>query len=175
MKPAKMFFVSALLFAAAGLTACEEAAVSPEPVAMTRESVGYYCNMIIADHPGPKAQIFEDGLESPLWFSSVRDALFYKTLPGEGTRIIEVYVQDSAAISDWNAPPADGPWIRLTDAVYVIGSVRRGGMGALEAVSFRSREAAENFAREFGGRVVTYSEIPTDYLTGNDGEYKRTG
>lgn len=174
MRPAKHVLMTGLMLAALGLTACKEELIAPDPVAMTRDSVGYYCNMIIADHPGPKAQVFEDGLEHPLWFTSVRDALFYRTLPGEGTRIVEVYVQDSAAISNWQDPPEDGPWIKLSEAVYVIGSAKRGGMGAREAVSFASRESAEKFRAEFGGQVVSYSEIPEDYLTGDDGEYLQT-
>ncbi len=166
--------IMAGLLVAFALTACGEEIVVPEPVAMTREAIGYYCNMIIEDHPGPKAQIFEEGMNQPLWFSSVRDALFYKTLPGEGTRIVEAYVQDSAAISNWNHPPTDGPWVKITEAHFVIGSSKRGGMGAREAVSFRVREAAEKFADEFGGQVVPYSEIPQNYLTGDDGEHQQT-
>lgn len=167
MKRSKGFLIAFLFTALLGLSACGEEADIPNPVSMTREAVGHYCNMIIVDHPGPKAQVFEDGVAAPFWFSSVRDAVFYKTLPGEGTRIVAAYVQDSAAILDWSDPPADGPWIEITEAIYVINSSRRGGMGAMETVSFSTREAAENFQSEFGGRVVAFSEIPVEYLTGN--------
>jgi copper chaperone NosL len=167
MKPKTGFLVTILLAAMVGLSACGEDPVAPTPVSMTREAVGYYCNMIIVDHPGPKAQIFEEGVATPFWFSSVRDAVFYNTLPGEGTNIVAAYVQDSAAILDWNNPPADGPWIAISDAIYVINSSRKGGMGANETVPFTTREGAENFRTEFGGEIVAFSEIPADYLTGN--------
>lgn len=167
MKVVPGFLVAILLASTAGLSACGEDPVTPTPESMTREAVGYYCNMIIVDHPGPKAQVFEEGVGTPFWFSSVRDAVFYKTLPGEGTNIVVAYVQDSAAIIDWNNPPADGPWIEITKAVYVIHSGRRGGMGANETVPFATREAAAIFQTDFGGEVVAFSEIPTDYLTGN--------
>ncbi len=160
------FYVLFLLTAMLGLAACSEEVVIPDPVPMTRESVGFYCNMIVVDHPGPKSQVFEDGVETPFWFSSVRDAVFYNSLPGEGTRILVTYVQDSAAIQDWNNPPEDGPWIKLMDAIFVIESSKRGGMGARETVPFSNVEDAEKFRSEFGGQVVSYSNIPVDYLTG---------
>ena len=167
MKHPIRFFALFLLIAMLGLAACSEEIVIPDPAPMTRESVGFYCNMIIVDHPGPKSQVFEDGVEAPVWFSSVRDAVFYNSLPGEGTRILVTYVQDSAAIEDWDNPPANGPWIKLTDAIFVIGSSKRGGMGAQETVSFSTIEDAEKFRAEFGGQVVSYSDIPVDYLTGD--------
>ena len=167
MKLPNRFFITFLFTALLGLNACSEDPDIPEPISMTREAVGHYCNMIIVDHPGPKAQVFEDGIATPFWFSSVRDAVFYKSLPGEGTRIVVAYVQDSAVISNWFDPPADGPWIEITEAIYVINSSRRGGMGAKETVSFRTRDAAESFQTEFGGEVVAFTEIPGEYLTGD--------
>ena len=44
---------------------------------MTDEALGYYCQMYLADHGGPKAQVHEKGQEQPLWFSQVSDAVVY--------------------------------------------------------------------------------------------------
>lgn len=43
------------------LAACdngEQQAAKPAPQELTREAIGHYCNMIVADHHGPKAQLF---------------------------------------------------------------------------------------------------------------------
>jgi len=170
----KPVFATILMLTALALNACKEEIAAPDPVALTRAAVGHYCNMIVIDHPGPKAQVFEDGITDPYWFTSVRDALFYKTLPGEGTRIIAVYVQDSAAIRNWSSPPSDGPWIAVDDALFVINSAMRGGMGARETVPFAKRADAETFRQQHGGEIVTLSEIPEDYLTGDDAALQQT-
>lgn len=151
------------------LAACgegQQAQAPPPPAELTREAVGYYCGMIVVDHPGPKGQIFVKGKEEPLWFSSVRDAIAFTLLPEETAEIRAIYVNDMGQATDW-ASPELGTWINAREAFYVIGSSRRGGMGALEAVPFSSRAAAEAFASEYGGRVVTLQEIPPDYILGD--------
>ena len=58
------------------LTACgdgRQVAVVTDPAPLDREAIGRYCQMIVADHPGPKAQILLDDGSAPIWFSSVRD------------------------------------------------------------------------------------------------------
>ena len=73
----------ALALFLAGLAGCNEQVSQPDPVKLTREAIGNYCNMIVADHPGPKIQVHEKGRSDPVWFSSVRDGLAYLSLPGE--------------------------------------------------------------------------------------------
>lgn len=138
----------------------------PPPAELTREAVGHYCGMTVADHPGPKGQIFVKGREEPIWFSSVRDTVAFTLLPEETDEIRAIYVSDMARATDW-ALPEPGPWISARQAHYVIGSARRGGMGALEAIPFSSKDAAEKFTREHGGRVVSFEEIPHDYILGD--------
>ena len=55
-------------------------------------------------------------------------------------------------------------WLPAEQAIYVIDSDRRGGMGALEAVPFSRREPAEAFVGKHGGQIVTWNEIPQDYI-----------
>lgn len=159
-----------LLLGLTVLSGCDDKVVPPEPVGLTREATGHYCNMIIVDHPGPKAQVFEVGQSEPVWFSSVRDALFYVRLPGEAQRVSAIYVHDMGRASSWQHPQNNGIWIEAAAAIYVIGSSRRGGMGALETVPFGQRREAEAFARRFGGKVIAFDEIPTDYILGNTGD-----
>ena len=47
---------------------------------------------------------------------------------------------------------------------YVIESRQRGGRQN-EAVPFSSREAAEAFAKEQGGRLVRFEEMPKSYIS----------
>jgi len=161
-----------LVVGVAVLSGCDEKVVPSEPVGLTREASGHYCQMIIVDHPGPKAQVFEVGRSEPLWFSSVHDALFYLKLPGEAQRVSAIYVHDMGRASTWERPQDDGIWIEATAAIYVIGSSRRGGMGAQEAVPFGQQSDAETFARRYGGNVVAFDDIPIDYIIGNTGDHK---
>ena len=41
-------------------------------------------------------------------------------------------------------------------------------MGAKETVPFETREQATKFIAKFGGRVVTYKNIPRSYILGDD-------
>lgn len=170
MNSVRRVHVSCLVGAFAVLIGCSEPAIVPDPVGLTREASGHYCQMIVVDHPGPKAQVFEVGRNEPVWFSSVRDALFYIKLPGEAQRVSAIYVHDMGRALSWEHPQDDGIWIEATAATYVIGSSRRGGMGARETVPFGQKSEAEVFARRFGGKVVAFDDIPTDYILGDAGD-----
>ncbi|MDX1605551.1 MAG: nitrous oxide reductase accessory protein NosL [Candidatus Competibacterales bacterium] len=149
------------------LTACGEdprVAAVPAPAPLDREAIGRYCRMIVADHEGPKAQIFLAGRDEPVWFSSVRDGIAFTRLPEEPKDIAAFYVNDMSD-TDW-ARPDDTTWIDARDAWYVIGSSRAGGMGAPEAVPFVSEPAATAFAAVHGGEVVRLEAIPDDYILG---------
>jgi len=163
--------VCCLVGVSAVLSGCGEPAQRPDPLGLTREASGYYCQMTIVDHPGPKAQVFEVGRKEPVWFSSVRDALFYLKLPGEAQRVSAIYVHDMGRASSWERPQDDDIWIEAAAAIYVIGSSRRGGMGARETVPFGRQSDAETFARRYGGKAVAFDDIPTDYILGDTGEH----
>lgn len=154
-----------LVFALAGCGPSEVTSAVPVPADLDRDAVGYYCGMIVADHSGPKGQLFLKGQDSPLWFSSVRDTIAFTMLPEESKDIAAIYVHDMAKATSWGSP-GDHAWIQAPQAVYVIGSSRRGGMGAMEAIPFSDSEAATSFASEYGGHVVSWEEIPRDYVLG---------
>lgn len=144
----------------------EDSAAKPAAQELTREAVGHYCNMIIADHEGPKAQIYLTGRADPIWFSSVRDAIAFTMLPDEPKAIDAIYVNDMGRAT-W-ASPEPGTWVAAEAAVYVIESRMRGGMGAAEAVPFAEHAEAEAFLAEHGGRIVTLAEVPRDYILAPD-------
>jgi len=147
------------------LFGCDETpATPPSPQALTESATGLYCGMILTEHEGPKAQIFEKGRTSPLWFTAVRDALAYTRLPGEAQSIVAFYVHDMGLAMSWEQPQTDGIWMQAQNAFYVIESVKRGGMGMTEVVPFGTKEKADQFTTQYGGRVVDFQNIPTDSL-----------
>ncbi len=139
---------------------------------MSRASVGFYCNMIVADHSGPKAQVYEKGKNKPLWFSQVRDAFAYKSMPGEAQNISIIYVHDMGQAVSYEHPQVSGIWTDAASAFYVINSDKRGGMGARETIPFKEKAKAEMFAKLNQGIVVAFNDIPLDYLWGDEGDYE---
>ena len=79
MKRALILSLSLSLLA---LAACKEEVVqTTDPVGLTAESIGHFCQMNLLEHPGPKAQVHLEGLPgAPLFFSQVRDAVAYARL-----------------------------------------------------------------------------------------------
>jgi copper chaperone NosL len=130
---------------------------------MTDEALGYYCQMDIAEHDGPVAQIFRAGFDQPIWFSQVRDAIAYTRLPEETDEVTAFYVSD---MTEAQAGGRSDPiaWVDAEEARFVIGSTLAGGMGAPEAVPFADPDAAATYAASQGGEVVTLAAIPDDYV-----------
>lgn len=165
----KRFTIAALLAAGAALAACDDKpkdAALPPPHMLTVEAVGNYCGMNLVEHAGPKGQIILAGWPEPVWFSSARDVFAFTMLPEEPKDIRAIYVSDMARAPSWEDPGADN-WIEARKAFFVIGSSRSSGMGADETVPFGDRQAAEKFVAEYGGRIVTFSDVPRDYVLGS--------
>ncbi|MDP2731579.1 MAG: nitrous oxide reductase accessory protein NosL, partial [Hoeflea sp.] len=77
---------AALCVLALSLAACNDPRTeiaAPDPVALSEEAVGHYCNMTILEHTGPKAQIHLAGNPHPIWFSQVRDGIAFIRSPEE--------------------------------------------------------------------------------------------
>ncbi len=141
------------------LGACQrEAEPPPAPFAMTDEAMGRYCGMNIIEHSGPKGQIILAKYNEPIWFSSARDAIAFTMLPEEPKDIRAIYVSDMAKAPTWDQPGADN-WVDARQAFFVIGSNRKGGMGAAEAVIGKNlvrvgREIAIGEEQQFDQREV---------------------
>ncbi|HWD13876.1 MAG TPA: nitrous oxide reductase accessory protein NosL [Pseudochrobactrum sp.] len=149
------------------VSACspEKQAEAPAPFALTEAAMGRYCGMNVLEHAGPKGQVILHPASEAIWFSSARDTLAFTMLPEEPKNIAAIYVSDMAKAPNWEQPGAQN-WVDAKQAFYVINSNATGGMGAKETVPFSTREAAENFSKDKGGTIVTFAEIPQDYVLG---------
>ena len=144
------------------LAACrDEVAQAVDPVKLTDEAIGHYCQMNLTEHPGPKAQVHLEGLPgAPLFFSQVRDAIAYSRLPEQSHTILAIWVNDMGAPgATWEVP---GPtnWIDAKTAHFVVGSAREGGMGAPELIPFSDASSARACADLHGGAVMDLAEVP---------------
>ncbi len=154
------------LIALIALAACkEEARVAPDPVPMTQEALGYFCQMNIADHGGPKGQIHLAGHLQPLFFAQARDVVAYLKTPEREAEIVAVYVSDMGAAPSWRHP-GDSNWIPADQATYVVGADVAGGMGAPEIVPFANAQAANDFIATYGGSQMSLDQIPDDAALG---------
>jgi copper chaperone NosL len=160
-----------LLLVALSLLACEKNQPTvelPPAQTLTRDANGYYCLMTVVNHSGPKGQIILDDRTHALWFTSVRDTIAFTLSPEEPKNIAAIYVNDMTD-ADWDDPGTDN-WIDARKAWYVIGSGHAGGMGAPEAVPFSTKQQADQFASQHGGKTYTFKSIPPGYITGASSE-----
>jgi copper chaperone NosL len=156
-----------VLLAVLTLAGCkqETAEAPPPPHQLTASAIGRYCGMNVLEHTGPKAQIILASQEEPVWFSSARDAFSFTMLPEEPKDIRAIYVSDMAKAASWDEP-GERNWVDARQAFFVVGSRRKGGMGADETVPFSGKAAADKFAAENGGRVLAFADVPRDYVLG---------
>ena len=158
--------LAALLLPLALAAACDdEQAVAnlPEAIALTEDAAGHYCQMIILEHQGPKAQVHLAGFPAPLWFSQVRDGIAYLKSPEQSAEILVLYVNNMGEAQSWSEPGAEN-WISAADAFFVVGSDAIGGMGAPEIAPFGNQLKAEQFIAEHGGQVMLLDEIPAEIV-----------
>lgn len=153
-----------LLIALLALAGCKDEAVQDvSPMALTADSTGYFCQMNVLEHPGPKAQAHLQGFpRMPVFFSQVRDGFAFARMDEQMAPILQIWVNDMGAPEATWEDPGAANWIRAEDAFYVMGSDRTGGMGLSDLVPFADPSAAAAFASRWGGRVVRMDEVPDD-------------
>lgn len=159
----------ALLLVTLALAGCGPKQVQPKsaPALLTRDDTGYFCGMIVEDHAGPKSQVFVQGREQPLWFTTTRDGLAFLRLPEE-TRPVTAFYVSSIDRGGWEHPESEASsWIEAQAAWFVIDSKRLGSMGAPETIPFSNRTSAEAFTVQFGGEVLQFADIPDSYILGH--------
>lgn len=156
MKCARRTFNLAVL-AALTLAACgrPETSAGIVPAEISRSTSCILDGMVLADYPGPKAQIHYAGRAEPDFFCDTVE-MFHVYLNPEQARVVRgLFVQDMGK-ADWNEPK--GHWVDAKHAYYVHGSRRRGSMGPTIA-SFAQEGDAAKFAAEYGGKVYRFADI----------------
>ncbi|HWV17330.1 MAG TPA: nitrous oxide reductase accessory protein NosL [Rhodocyclaceae bacterium] len=154
--------VLALILATGLVAACGDKGDSAAltPVEIGRDTACELDGMLLADYPGPKGQILYAGADAPAFFCDTTE-LLSTLLAGEQVRAVRAaYVQDMAK-ADWSQP--QGYWIDAKTAIYVTGSKRHGSMGPTIA-SFAEEAAAQQFSKEYGGKVLRFAEIKADMV-----------
>ena len=151
------------LAAATGLTACGERTDGAAALAPLEIDAATSCEldgMLLADYPGPKAQIFYAGQAAPIFFCDTVELFNTLLRPEQVRKVVAVYVQDMGQ-ADWEQPR--GHWIDAKTALYVLGSKRHGSMGPTLA-SFAQVPAAEKFIAQYGGKLLRYTEVKPEMV-----------
>ncbi len=157
--PALAVHTAALLVAASLLAACSQSADTT--VAAKEIGKDTSCaldGMLLADYPGPKAQILYDGAPEPEFFCDTMEMFSLYLKPEQARKVKGVFVQNLDKTT-WEAPK--GAWIDARTAFYVVGSKKRGAMGPT-IPSFGSRDGAQKFADANGGKVYPFAEVTSD-------------
>lgn len=116
--------------------------------------------MLLAEYPGPKGQLLVARQSQPEWYCDTLELLNVLLRPEQVRTLRGAWVQDMAR-ADWERPR--GHWIDARQAHYVLGSRRKGSMGAT-AASFADAAAAQTFQAQHGGRVLAFADIKPDMV-----------
>lgn len=111
--------------------------------------------MLLSDYPGPKGQIRFANVAEVQWFCDTTELLSTLLAPEQVRTVANAFVQDMAQ-ADWVQPR--GHWIDARQALYVMGSRRKGSMGPT-AISFATEADAQAFVQQHGGRALRLAEI----------------
>lgn len=161
MTPSRRLLILALIGAAA-MTACHKAEVNVAlvPTEIDPQTTCSLDGMLLADYPGPKAQIRYAGEAAPVFFCDTVE-LFHALLRPEQVKAVQaVFVQDMGQ-ADWNNPR--GHWIDAKSAFYVYGSQRKGSMGPTIA-AFARQADADKFVSTYGGKIVGYAAVKPEMV-----------
>lgn len=142
---------------AALLAGCEPAApIKPlAPVEIDARTTCELDGMLLADYPGPKAQIQYAGQAEPTFFCDTVELFNTLLAPEQVKKIDAVWVQDMGK-ANWDQPR--GNWFDAKTGIYVLGSKRHGSMGPTIA-SFTQEADAKKFVEQYGGKLLRYDEI----------------
>lgn len=159
MKMTKVLPLAAVIAATFALAACGgRNASAPEPLEIVSGTSCSLDGMLLADYPGPKAQIHYTGQDDPDFFCDIVELFNVYLQPEQVREVRALFVQDMGR-ADWDAPR--GHWIDARSAFFVVGSRRHGSMGPTIA-SFAAETDAHAFAAEYGGEVVAFDGVTSD-------------
>lgn len=145
------------------LAACSEQAAKTVSTAPVEIGPGTSCEldgMLLMDYPGPKGQIHYAGAEGPLFYCDTMEVINTLLNPEQVRKVNAVYVQDMGK-TDWDEPK--GAWIDAQTALYVLGSERKGSMGATLA-TFSAEADAQAFIGQYGGKLLRMAEIKPEMV-----------
>ena len=150
-------------FAATLLAACgkSDGPAALVPVDIDRSTSCSLDGMLLADYPGPKAQIHYADRPEPDFFCDTVEMFAVYLKPEQVRPVRALFVQDMGK-ADWNEPRDH--WIDAKAAWYVHGSTRHGSMGPTIA-SFALEADAQKFAAEHGGKVLAFGDVTPDMAT----------
>ena len=143
---------------AAGLAGCGERAGDAPALAPLEIDAATSCEldgMLLADYPGPKAQIRYADQATPVFFCDMVELFSTILKPEQVRQVLAVYVQDMGQ-ADWEQPR--GHWMDARNGFYVLGSKRHGSMGPTIG-SFSQEPDAKKFIEQWGGKLVRYADI----------------
>lgn len=149
----------------APLAACSPESASSEAASLAPVEIGMDTSceldgMLLADYPGPKGQIHYAGEPAPWFYCDTMEVLNTLLLPEQIRKVNAVYVQDMGR-TDWDNP--QGAWIDANTALYVMGSKRKGSMGATLA-TFSQEADALKFIEQWGGKLLRKAEITPEMV-----------
>ncbi len=153
----------AALGSLSGLSGCGERSGDVRALAPVEIDASTSCEldgMLLADYPGPKAQIRYAGRDAPAFFCDTVELFNTMLRPEQVRQVLAVYVQDMGK-ADWDQPR--GNWIDARSAFYVLGSKRHGSMGPTIA-SFAQEQDAKKFIEQWGGQLLRYAEVKPDMV-----------
>ncbi|WP_144821396.1 nitrous oxide reductase accessory protein NosL [Marinobacter piscensis] len=163
--PVRLMLIPVLLMLAVFLTGCsegpEKVAEKPAPVHIDSDDECHVCGMAITRFPGPKGEVITEKEQSVHKFCSTKDMFAWMLQPENANRQHTLYVHDMSQ-TEWESPD-DTALIDAREAFYVAGSERTGAMGPTLA-TFSDEAAAQEFAKEYGGQVLKYSEVSMEHL-----------
>lgn len=152
------FAALSVLGAPAPLTACgdrQAGGASLSPVEFSATTACELDGMLLADYPGPKAQVHFAGTSAPVFLCDTVEMFSMLLQPEQVRKVVAAFVQDMGQ-ADWDQPRSH--WTDATRALDVHGSKRMGSMGPTFA-SFALEADAAKFVAAYGGRLLRYAEV----------------
>lgn len=133
-------------------------------VAMENTDQCHICGMLITRFGGPKGEVFKkDQTGTVLKFCSTKGMFSYYLDPENTRNVSQLMVHDMSKMP-WDSEGIDDKHlIDAKTAWFVAGSSKKGAMGPTLA-SFALQKDAQNFAKEFGGEVLSFTEVNQESL-----------
>ena len=161
-------FITVLVVAVTSLMSCSDNAEQQQmlhkAVAMESADECHLCGMLITRFDGPKGEIFRKETGDQVFkFCSTRDMFSYYLDPENKRNVAQMLVHDMSKMPWGSDSINDKYFIDAKTAWYVTGSEKTGAMGETLA-SFSQQSDAQAFAKEFGGKVISFADISYDAL-----------